>query len=98
MPDANTAVDPWGWFDLIPIAHDGTVDYALESKRYPGYFLDAYGKNGLYAEIRLVKAPPYDIGIDPWGWFSLVERQANVYSLESKRYPGYYLDAFGSNG
>jgi len=35
VPDANTAVDPWGWFDLIPIAHDGTVDYALESKRYP---------------------------------------------------------------
>jgi hypothetical protein len=47
--------DFWGWFKRTEISQD---IYALESQRYPGYFLDAYGDNGSHASLRLVKDDP----------------------------------------
>ena len=87
--------DPWGWFKVVKI-DDKT--YAFEAMRYPGYFLDAYGKNGAHAQIRLVQADPQHIDKDPWGWFTLKKIRGDIYAFACQRYPGYFLDAYGKSG
>lgn len=98
---SNISADPWGWFTVKPIKPDQMI-VALESKRYPGYYLDAYDGNGHHGKIRMVngwKNRIMNIGNDPWGWFKLKHiKDKQIYALESMRYPGLYLDAHSSNG
>lgn len=65
------ANDPWGWFKMKYIKDKEF--YALESMRYPGFYLDAYGDDGSHASIRLVRADPTNIANDPWGWFKIIK-------------------------
>ena len=87
--------DPWGWFTAVQISND---IFALESKRYPGFFLDAHSRNGSYAAITLSNASVWNIGGDPWGWFTQKTIDQDAYAFESRRYPGFFLDAHSANG
>lgn len=93
VKDDPKTTGKWGLFTLKPGSEDGTI--ALESQRFPGFYIDAFGQDGNHGQIRLVKDDPV-AKAGPWGLFKL--KTVNVVGVESQRFPGFHLDAFGQEG